>query len=340
MIGWREFMKNIKSKKIKTAVSLINRYLLVAIVLFLLAIPFYIWAYMIETQEEKTPVGFTEQVASGTLTSGEYVELKVTEIPRVFAEYDSSKTSDKYYFVWSDNYLNVAFLDYATYQKLSQEDIHENPITIRGMTKALPNDVIDLAISGYNEMVGEEFLTAANYQSYLSTLYIDTTADLHNSTLQVFFGVLFTVLGIIFLTMFIAYRKKFKKMWKHYSEREWNRIFKELESEDVKTYKKSRLYLTENYIVGLNHGLTVVPYEDLAWVYPYQLKQYGITTSRSLVLWTKKKERYTVASLEGIMKSKAMMEEVMDFIVTKNPALLVGFNDENRKRAKDLYQIR
>ena len=65
-------MKNIKSKKIKTAVSLINRYLLVAIVLFLLTIPFYIWAYMIETQEEKTPVGFTEQVASGTLTSGEY----------------------------------------------------------------------------------------------------------------------------------------------------------------------------------------------------------------------------------------------------------------------------
>ena len=70
------------------------------------------------------------------------------------------------------------------------------------------------------------------------------------------------------------------------------------------------------------------------------MKHYGITTSRSLVLWTKKKERYTVASLEGIMKSKAMMEEVMDFIVTKNPALLVGFNDENRKRAKDLYQIR
>ena len=333
-------MKNIKSKKIKTAVSLINRYLLVAIVLFLLAIPFYIWAYMIETQEEKTPVGFTEQVASGTLTSGEYAELKVTEVPSVFAEYDSSKTSDKYYFVWSDNYLVIAFLDYDTYEKLNQEDIRENPITIRGITQETPNDVIELAISGYNEMVGEEFLTTTNYQSYLSTLYIDTTADLYNSTLQVFFGVLFTVLGIIFLTMFIAYRKKFKKMWKHYSEREWDRISKELESDEVKVYKKSRLYLTEHYIVGLNHGLTVVPYEDLAWVYPYQLKQYGITTSRSLVLWTKKRERYTVASLEGIMKSKAMMEEVIDFIVSKNPSLLVGFNDENRKRAKDLYQIR
>ena len=143
-------MKNIKSQKIKTAVSLINRYLLVAIVLFLLAIPFYIWAYMIETEEMGDAVNFTEQVAAGHATSGEYVELKVTEVPSVFAEYDSSKTSDKYYFVWSDNYLNVAFLDYATYQKLSQEDIHENPITIRGMTKSLPNDVIDLAISGYN----------------------------------------------------------------------------------------------------------------------------------------------------------------------------------------------
>lgn len=340
MIGGRKFMKNIKSQKIKTAVSLINRYLLVAIVLLLLAIPFYVWAYMIETQEEETPVNFTDQVASGQITSGEYVELKVTETPSVFAEYDSSKTSDKYYFVWSDNYLNVAFLDYDTYEKLNQEDINENPIMIRGITKSLPNDVVELAISGYNEMVGEEFLTVTNYQSYLSTLYIDTTADIHNSTVQVLFGVLFTVVGIIFLIMFITYRRKFQKMWKHYSEREWNRIFTELEQDDVKVYKKSRLYLTEHYIVGLNHGLTVVPYDDLAWVYPYQLKQYGITTSRSLILWTKKKERYTVASLEGIMKSKAMMEEVMDFIVNKNPALLVGFTNENRKRAKDLYQIR
>lgn len=333
-------MKNIRSQKIKTAINLINRYLLVAVVLFLLAIPFYVWAYIIENEDLGEPLNFTEQVASASATSGEYVELKVTEVPNVFAEYDSSKTSDKYYFVWSDNYLNVAFLDYDTYQKLNQEGIHDNPVTIRGITKTLPNDVIELAIDGYNKMVGEEFLTASNYQSYLSTLYIDTTADLNNSTIQVLFAVVLTVLALIFLTLFIVYRRKFKKVWKQYSEKEWNRISQELDSEDAKIYKKSRLYLTEHYIICLNHGLTVVDYQDLAWVYPYQLKQYGITTSRSIILWSKKKERYTVASLEGVTKSKAMIDEVIDFIVSKNPVVLVGFTDENRKSAKDLYQIR
>ena len=76
-------------------------------------------------------------------------------------------------------------------------------------------------------------------------------------------------------------------------------------------------------------------------MYQFQMKRYGITVNKSIVLVTKNKERASIANMDNFMKrSKKEFTEIMNFIISKNESIVLGYTKENRKQMKDLYGIK
>ena len=60
----------------------------------------------------------------------------------------------------------------------------------------------------------------------------------------------------------------------------------ELEKESTISYKKSKLYLTDKYVVYGYQGLHVEEYDNISWVYIEKRKQNGVTVGKFLIIVT------------------------------------------------------
>lgn len=120
---------------------------------------------------------------------------------------------------------------------------------------------------------------------------------------------------------------------------EFNR--RRLDKDETIYYKKLKLYLTENYVVSLINGIDIFSYNDIIWMYPFLTKQYGKTTSKSIIIRTKDKTKYQIAYINNLSKKeKESYENAINFIYNKNNQMILGFSEENKQQAKDLYGIK
>lgn len=201
-------MDNLNEEKIsKTEKHLLH----VGLILSSIAIIFFSWAFIIAKHVVDNNVTLHELIKNGDTKSNQIVYLKVTEKPYIFAEYDSNEKSNKYYFLLDENYMYIGYLDYNTYKKINSSDLDEKPITIKGITKKTPDDVINIAIATYNKEIGEEILTKDNYKNYIGDIYIDTVNDLVNNTPQLVLGTAFSILAIIYFISYIIRNIKINK---------------------------------------------------------------------------------------------------------------------------------
>lgn len=334
-------VKELKKTKLSDCFKITTRVYVVAIIFLLITIVFFGWAFVLEDTNKSDAKDFLESRIGMQTKEKEYVSLDVTMGPTLFAEYDTMITSDKYYFVWSGDALNIAYLDYGTYQEVTTKTSNEESIKIYGVTKTIPTDVLEIAIDVANDIVGEDFLTMDNYQDYISTMYIDAVNPLHDNSIQIVAGIIFALLSIAFFILAIVRQRLTKKSIQSRTESEWQKILTELDDENVKHYKKINLYLTDNYIIDLSNGLRVIEYKDIVWMYQYQLKQYGMTTNKNIVIATKNGKKVSIANMDNFMKrSKKAYTEIMDFIVSKNSSIALGYTKENKKEMKNLYGIK
>ena len=71
-------------------------------------------------------------------------------------EIDGEEEELKYYLVMdNDNYLYIIYMKDSEYKKLNVDSIETNPIKVKGLTKKIPNDIKELAIESYNEIMKE-----------------------------------------------------------------------------------------------------------------------------------------------------------------------------------------
>lgn len=316
-----------------------KNYLYGAIVFFALALGCFGWAYYIDYHIENSSTTLHELIYNGSTKEKDITSLTVTKKPYVFAEYDSNITSPKYYFLMDEDYLYVGYLDYDTYTKLNKDSILDMPITIEGVTKKIPEDVIDIAIDVYNEDLEEDFLTKENYKDYIGEICIDTVSDLEDNIFQLILGVMFFNIFIVYIIIYIMKNHKIKKLKK--DETLWQEIQNELESSETIDYLKFSTYLTPNYIMDGSKGFQFIPYQDIVWIYLHENKYNGVTNNRNLVVITKDRKKHNIADLSGFRsKIKDTYLDLMKNIYEKNQDILVGYTKENRKQAKDLYQIK
>ncbi len=268
-----------------------------------------------------------------------YANIKVSAVPYKFAETEDTK--EPLYFVFDqENHLYVALLNQETYNQLKKEDIEKNPVLITGKTKKIPKELQAIAIETYNEIKEEETLNEENFEKYLGNIYLDTTdaPDHLIPTVLTVIGVALTI--YIFVTYYFR-RKNTKEIINSFTEEEWEKVEKELDSPTTIDYPELQLYFTENYIVSLAVGIDIFSYQDILWMYPHILRQYGVTTNKSLILVTKDKKFHDIANIDNFSKkSNNKYEDVMSFIYDKNSQMLVGYTKEHIQEMKDTYGIK
>lgn len=328
----------INSPKLKEGLKSIKALIICSVVCLLLTVVIGVWMFTIKTGNYES-VTMNSAILSGN-TEDTYASINANVTPYVFAEYDD--TTDKYYLVMDENNLMyIVFLSVGDYYELDKDDIEQNPIMITGTTKKIPNDVKTLAIDAYNELTGEKILNTTNFEDYLGAIYLDTTSQPTDIELQIYLITITGVLTIVFLAIALVNKRKTNKRINSFTSNEWKLIEEELEKEETIHYKKLNLYLTENYIVSLANGIEIFSYNDILWMYPFVLKQYGITTSKSIIIRTKDKMKYKIATINNFSKkSKDDYSEIMNFIYNKNQKIAIGFSKENKQQMKDLYGIK
>ena len=232
-------LKELKNTKVGVSLKLMNRQLVTAIVLTVIALLFFGWSYAIHEEDLGEPANFADMVANGDVEDDQYVSVNITREPRLFGETNSDEKEAKYYFLWNGNY------------------------TIYGKTKVLSKEMIQLAIEAYNRDYGEEFLTSTNYANYIGYLYIDAATPLHDTQYQNLGGVIFAILALGCYVLYFINRNRMNRFVQSISKTEWNRILDEMEQDSVKYDKKLHLYLTENYVIDVSVPLQIIKRDRL-----------------------------------------------------------------------------
>lgn len=331
-------MNSVNSPKLKEGLKKIKKMFICSIIFLIITIGIGVWAFLINTKDYKS-VSMNSVILDNN-KEDVYAHVDVNVSPYVFAEYDN--TLDKYYLAFDNQKLMyILYLSPSDYEMLNKDGIEKTPIRITGMTKKTTDDVKALAIDAYNELMGKEVLSNSNFEDYLGAIFLDTTNQPTDIDLQIILAIISGSITIGLLIVVLASRKRTKKKINSFTNNEWKLIEEELDKEDTVYYKNLKLYLTEHYVVNLSSGIDIFSYDDILWMYPFLLKQYGITTSKNLVIVTKDKVRHQIANINNFSKkSKNNYEEVMNLIYNQNQKIAIGFTKENKKQMKDLYGIK
>lgn len=76
----------------------------------------------------------------------------------------------------------------------------------------------------------------------------------------------------------------------------------------------------------------IIPYSEVAWVYLYERKFYGIITmEKSVIIYTKDGKRFAVSWRDD--EFKWLLE---NFIIRYSPNVVLGFGAEQKKRYREL----
>lgn len=334
-------MKEVYSNKIKESLKLGNRRLIITIILVLMTIGFIVWAVIDSQKEYPTPKYLNDVIMEGKNEEGVYSCVNVTAIPYVFAETSTNEMENKYYFIRDDNYFYIAYLDYKTFSSLNHESIEDNPVAICGVTSLIKSDIKHLAIEVYNRDMESEVVNDSNFNNYFGGVYLDVVADVNDITVQICLAIITGVFAIIIGAITIVFKTKTKKFIKNVPAEEWQQINNEIESSDTKYYKQAKIYLTKNYLIDFSNCLYAVKYSDIVWLYPYELRQNGITTAKNLIVFDKSFAKHTVAGIGNLgKKNKQIFEEITNEILSKNKDIIWGFSSESKEKFKELKQTK
>lgn len=332
-------MKEIKSEQIKSIVQKNRQNIIIWSVVTVCSIIIFGLSFFMQDYGQSTSLH--EMIAAGEDAEDKLVHIEVSEKPYVFAYYPDDY-SGKFYFLWDENYMYVAFLSQEEFNKLNVDGIKENHISVKGVTKKIPEDIKKLALEAYNENVDEENqIASSEFADYFGLIYLDETGYSTVSVICLILGIFLYFLGFIMLISQIIVKVKFNRHRKKLSAEDWDELNKELDDEKSFYYKGAKLALTENYVVDFSKGLQIIKYKDIIWMYRYEYRYRGVKTEVSIILYTIDKKRHVIASLPGYTKkNKEINEEIMKTIAEKNKNMLIGYNKENRKQIKEEYQIK
>lgn len=331
-------MNVVTSSKIEAGLKKMKLFLIWGLLCFAICIVSIGWIYYLSS-DTKDAIPMNSLISNGN-TKSTYAEVEITSSPYAFAEYDNK--TEKYYYVFdSENLMYVVYLPLDLYNQLNREASLENPVVIRGMTKPIAEDIRKLAIEVYNEASEEEFLTNENFENYLGAIYLDATQTSPDNTVPVVLAVFSGLAALFLILLGILARRRAKKVINQFSEEEWRQIETELERSDTISYTSLGLHFTENYVVILNSSMAIFSYQDILWMYPYVLRQYGLATNKSIMLVTSDKRRHNIANIPNFSKkAKKNYNDIMSFLHDKNPNCLIGYTKENIRLMKEKHGIK
>lgn len=255
--------------------------------------------------------------------------LEVHSAPYVFAEYDND--SSKFYIVQDADYLYIVYLDDEIYQEILDADLEKKPYRLEGYTENITDDVRNLAIDAYNELVSKDVVNIDNFDSYFGNIYLNTTDIYHSTDIFFMFAIAIGVFSLLSFIIVLKYRNDSIKTLNQFNEKELMTIAKELEAKSTIKYEK--LYLTKTYIISLGSSIEIIKYKNIIWVYPQEYK-FSLKNKQSLILITKDGNKHLINSL-----NLNNIDEIINKITKKSSKVLVGYTEENAALALSLYEV-
>lgn len=321
--------EEIKSKEINELIDKNKKYLTVAIFFTILALVFLCWSAFIYVEHDYIYKNLHESIMDRETRAGKFVKLTVTKKPYVFAEYNTNRDENKYYFLEDDNYLYIGYLDYETSKKL--DNIGDEPMKIFGVTKQLSSDILDLAIKVYNEDIGREVLTKDNYKHYIGDICIDTTKSNYPYLLQLVIGIILGSIAVYYYFLYIRKTYVTNKTLEETPVVVIEKVISEIQKSNCVNQSKHNIYLAENYLIDSTNGLVIIPYSDILWVYINNKCIFR----RNIVIVTKSRGRYKIAYINVFnKKGKRLLSAMFDVIKSKNRLMILGYSKENKKIVK------
>lgn len=329
-----DFLKNInKANKGK---------LIAGIILLLVAVFSIVSAYLLEQNKKKNPMALLDVNKTGI-----YAKLDVQYLLDYFAVYDDQPNKKAFIAYDEDSIMYIVVLnenDITKLQKIldytyAEEEPEEvpAPVSIYGKTEEISSDLKKLAISYYNEVYGQEFLTNSNFENYFGIYYLDTNIDFTESSL--FTGVIsagiFGVIGLILIIVFILRKNKTKKVLEKYNDNMY-KLLNSIDMESCYYNKKTKVYFTDTCIINYASGLEVIEYKDIVWIYPHEYRYRGAIT-KSIYVVTRDSKVHILSQLGINKKTGIMFDEEYQTLINRNPEVLLGYTKENAVKAKELY---
>lgn len=312
--------------------------LIAALIIFAMCFFYEFGFYMSMKDVKDDPVALTEAT-----DIGKYACVDVYGMTDYFAEKTGGDDPDqKYYFVADEKYIYIANIDKKALEDLDEflkadEETEEiDPVRICGLTETIPADLKKLAISSYNEMLGQEFLNNTNFNEYLGNYFLNTAIGPEEDFLiQSFVAGIFLVVGLIVLCVYFNDVRKTKKTMAKYAN-EMDAIKMEIAAPDTLYDKKAKVFFTNKRIINVASGMEIYDYKDVIWVYPHEFRQNGYTTQRSIYVVTSDKKAHIIANINTSKKNNILFDEIYESLMLKMPDALHGYTEENRRKVKEM----
>lgn len=309
--------------------------LIVCIVLIIISITAFIGADILsKPRKGEKCTNFGTLIDLDQDEENKYAKIDIVTEPYQFAYKTQDGSKENYYFVADeDNFIYIVRLSPDKYDEIKKQydEQGENfKYELKGYLFNIQPELKKLAISGYNAgRPADQKISSADFQSYFGKTYLDDkiTPTTEYATVCIMVGFFFSIFSTVSIVILIINVVNTKKTLKKYGKED---LEAELEKESTISYKKSKLYLTDKYVVYGYQGLHVEEYDNISWVYIEKRRQNGVTVGKYLIIVTNagKKKYVTNCSNEDTLV------EMITHIADKNSNILVGFTSENIKENK------
>ena len=113
-------MREIRSNQIKSIVKKAKTNLVIWAIVTICGAAIFALSFFMDDIRKST--NFHEILAAGETAENKLVSVEVSEKPYVFAYYPNDN-SGKFYFLWDEEFMYVAFLSEKEFNRLNQDDI-------------------------------------------------------------------------------------------------------------------------------------------------------------------------------------------------------------------------
>lgn len=325
--------------KIKNFIKQKRNYVLYSLLAFVIGLALCGLGFYSNYKDEKDAKSFHE-ILAGDQKENVAGYIDVTYAPYLFATKEGE--TGKLYFIFDEEYMYVAKLSDDKVKEIKTAVNKKETYRLYGITAPLSSDMKKIGLEVYNDEVEDEKrLTSSDFDSYFGTLYLNSMGNGAKFAILLVIGALtsFTssILCLAYGINFLRVKMSTKKM----SPEEIEKIETELNAKDAFNYKNAHLVLANTFMLDYTNSIKIIPYEDIVWIYRYELRNRGIRTNISIMCYTKDKKRHQVALINGLTKKQMeILNEIMETIVKKNNKVYVGYDKETRKKVKEEFQIK
>ena len=323
--------KIFNQNKKRNTILLITGLTLLFIALFLIYLG-------IQNENQKLPLAknMNELVKERSKEVNLYAYTEINIKPYLFAVYEENGKEEKakYYLAMDkDNRLYILYMSDEDYKKIEKK---ENSIKVKGITKKISNDIKTLAISAYNEVMNDEYLTKDNFEEYVGYLYLDMYSKIYDSLSYYLGASIIGIFSIIIICFSITIMVKTKKAIKTIGIVELSRIDTELSQLVNSEYQQMKFYMLKDYIIDFGNNIVIIPYKDIICAYSYEKRYNGLLVNKYIKIITNKNQKEIVASTKLLDKNKDdILQTILTNLKEKNENIIIGYNKENKKIVKE-----